>query len=142
MHHEPVRSRTCAFRAASSRAGTYRWSHGSERAAIDGTMGVRRSLPIHKRRPSPVDAGVRRRALRWWMLDLLPQAIADQREDWKTACVDAEAAYSRWASAPSGTRASAYTAYRAALDREEHASTTYRDLLHEATACQTIADRP
>jgi len=49
--------------------------------------------------------------------------------DWREECAEVWAAYERWASAPKIDAAGAFSAYRAALDREECASHAYADLL-------------
>jgi hypothetical protein len=49
--------------------------------------------------------------------------------DWREECEEVWGAYKRWASAPVGDAAAAFSAYRAALDREECASHAYADLL-------------
>ena len=48
---------------------------------------------------------------------------------WREECAGVWAAYERWASAPKSDAAGAFSAYRAALDREECASYAYGDLL-------------
>ena len=49
--------------------------------------------------------------------------------DWREECAGVWAAYERWAGAPVADTAGAFSAYRAALDREECASDAYADLL-------------
>ena len=49
--------------------------------------------------------------------------------DWREECAGVWAAYERWAGAPVADTAGAFSAYRAALDREECASHAYADLL-------------
>ena len=48
---------------------------------------------------------------------------------WREECAEVWAAYERWASAPKIDAAGAFSAYRAALDREECGSHAYADLL-------------
>lgn len=59
---------------------------------------------------------------------LLDEAI-DAYVDWREQSADVWAAYERWAGAPRIDAAGAFSAYRAALDREERASHAYADLL-------------
>ena len=49
--------------------------------------------------------------------------------DWREDCAEVWDAYERWARAPKTDAAGAFSAYRAALDREECASHAYADLL-------------
>jgi hypothetical protein len=49
--------------------------------------------------------------------------------DWREECAQVWGAYERWANAPVTDAAPAFSAYRAALDREECASDAYADLL-------------
>ena len=49
--------------------------------------------------------------------------------DWREECRTLRSAYERWSSVPDADRALAFAAYRAALDREEHASRMYADHL-------------
>ena len=49
--------------------------------------------------------------------------------DWREECAGVWDAYDRWALAPKIYAAGAFSAYRAALDREECASHAYADLL-------------
>ena len=53
----------------------------------------------------------------------------DAYVDWREECAAVWDAYDRWASAPAVDAAGAFSAYRAALDREECASHAYADLL-------------
>ena len=66
-----------------------------------------------------------------WLFEVLREAIEDQHNDWIGECVEVEAAYRSWLRAPLCERAAAYAAYRAALEREEHACSIYRELLDE-----------
>jgi hypothetical protein len=54
--------------------------------------------------------------------------------DWREECAGVWDAYERWARAPRIDAAGAFSAYRAALDREECASHTYADLVARITA--------
>ena len=54
--------------------------------------------------------------------------------DWREQCADVWDAYERWARAPKIDAAGAFSAYRAALDREERASHAYADLLARLAA--------
>lgn len=49
--------------------------------------------------------------------------------DWREECAQLWDAYERWARAPKIDAAGTFSAYRAALDREECASHAYADLL-------------
>jgi hypothetical protein len=53
----------------------------------------------------------------------------DAYVDWREECAGVWDAYERWAHAPKIDAAGAFSAYRAALDREECASHAYADLL-------------
>ena len=44
---------------------------------------------------------------------------------WREACEDVRTAYQRWASCKQGERGLGFAAYRAALEREEHASSIH-----------------
>jgi hypothetical protein len=56
----------------------------------------------------------------------------DAYVDWREECAKVWAAYERWASAPKPDTAGAFSAYRAALDREECASHAYAHVLARA----------
>ena len=49
--------------------------------------------------------------------------------DWREEAAHVWEAYARWESAEDGDASSAFTAYRAALDREEHGSRVYAALM-------------
>jgi hypothetical protein len=49
--------------------------------------------------------------------------------NWREECLEVRGAYERWASAPVADAAAAFSAYLAALDREECASHAYAGLL-------------
>jgi hypothetical protein len=55
----------------------------------------------------------------------------DAYVDWQEERVHVWDAYARWESAESGDASFAFSAYRAALDREEHASRVYAALVTE-----------
>ena len=55
------------------------------------------------------------------LLDELMEAYVDWREE----CSGVWNAYSRWSHAPSADAGLAFAAYRAALDREQHAADLY-----------------
>ena len=44
---------------------------------------------------------------------------------WREACEDVRTAYRRWTSCDEGQRGLGFAAYRAALEREEHASSIH-----------------
>jgi hypothetical protein len=62
----------------------------------------------------------------------LVDAAMDAYVDWREECAQVWAAYERWASAPKFDTAGAFSAYRAALAREEFASHAYAHLLARA----------
>src|SRR4051794_26030116 len=64
------------------------------------------------------DTDVRRRAID----DLMDCYVA-----WREACYAVDLAYQRWVEATTDESGSFYSAYGAALDREERASLTYAD---------------
>jgi len=45
---------------------------------------------------------------------------------WREACEDVRTAYRRWTNCRQGERGLGFAAYRAALEREEHASSVHR----------------
>jgi len=59
---------------------------------------------------------------------LLDEAI-EAYIDWREECAAVRDAFARWASTPGVDAAAAFSAYRAALDREECASHAYAHLL-------------
>jgi len=63
------------------------------------------------------------------MVDLLVEALDDQRQDWRLEAEEVQLAYEDWNAASAGDRARAWAAYRAALEREERASLIYGELL-------------
>ena len=60
--------------------------------------------------------------------------------DWREECAAVWDAFDRWASAPGVAAATAFSAYRAALDREECASHAYADLLARIGAREVIGN--
>jgi hypothetical protein len=69
--------------------------------------------------------------------ELVVEAIDDQRADWWRECEEVRRTFVAWAHAPLAERARAFADYRLALEREEHASVIYRDLLAEARLLRT-----
>jgi hypothetical protein len=61
---------------------------------------------------------------------LVDEAI-DAYRDWLEESAEVWQAFARWERADDGDAAIAFTAYRAALDREEHASRVYGALVAE-----------
>jgi hypothetical protein len=53
-------------------------------------------------------------------------ALIDSYADWREECDTVETAYEWWIQSERSTRGLAYTAYRAALDREEKAAASCR----------------
>jgi hypothetical protein len=49
--------------------------------------------------------------------------------DWRTSCEEVQSRYARFLDAPASDRAAAFTAYMAALDREESACDSYAELV-------------
>jgi hypothetical protein len=58
--------------------------------------------------------------------DSLIDELLDTYASWREGCVAVQEAYENWAGAGRGEEKLAYSAYLAALDREEHAATAYR----------------
>lgn len=63
------------------------------------------------------------------IVDLLVEALDDQRQDWRVEAEEVQLAYEEWNAAPVSDRARARAVYRAALEREERASLIYGELL-------------
>jgi hypothetical protein len=61
-------------------------------------------------------------------MELVDEAI-QRYVDWREECLDVWDAFDRWASSPRVDAGAAFSAYRAALDREECAALAYADLL-------------
>jgi hypothetical protein len=57
----------------------------------------------------------------------LLDALIDRYVDWREECVAVQAAYEWWRDGPHAERATAFLAYRAALDREERAGEVYAE---------------
>ncbi len=72
------------------------------------------------------------------MNEQVDKQLVDEAMDayvyWREECAGVWDAYERWAHAPRIDAAGAFSAYRAALDREECASHAYADLLARTTA--------
>jgi hypothetical protein len=64
----------------------------------------------------------------------LVDSMVEAYVDWREECVGVSGAYERWSSAPVPDRPVAFSAYRAALEREEHASRVYADLITRVAA--------
>jgi hypothetical protein len=71
----------------------------------------------------PVDQWVRER--------LLDEAL-ERYLDWRAESEAVDVAYRAWSVAPAADGAIPFTAYRAALDREERAATAYRSVIERA----------
>jgi hypothetical protein len=61
-------------------------------------------------------------------LSHLVDELIDGYVSWREACLEVDMSYDNWNRAPREDGELAFTAYRAALDREEHAAATYRQL--------------
>ena len=75
------------------------------------------------------------------IVDLLVEALDDQRQDWRVEAEEVQLAYEEWDAAPSGEREGAWAAYRAALEREERASLIYGELLASLGATPQLMAR-
>jgi hypothetical protein len=64
----------------------------------------------------------------------LTDRMVDAYVDWREECLGVWEAYERWASSAVRDRPVAFSAYRAALEREEHAARVYADLITRVTA--------
>jgi hypothetical protein len=62
----------------------------------------------------------------------LIDAVMDAYVTWREESVAVAASYQRWNRAPRDARGTAFEAYVAALDREEHAASAYRRLIEQA----------
>jgi hypothetical protein len=58
---------------------------------------------------------------------LLVDAFLDSYVSWREACEEVLSAYERWGNSQLPQRTLAFTRYRSALDREEHAAQVYSD---------------
>jgi hypothetical protein len=63
----------------------------------------------------------------------LGDALIDLYVEWREECSAVQLAYERWRKAARDDCAAAFTAYSAALDREERASDVYAALIRQAT---------
>jgi hypothetical protein len=61
----------------------------------------------------------------------LVDALIEHYVSWREECAAVTSSYENWSRAESGDRALAFSAYVAALDREELAAATYRRLIVE-----------
>jgi hypothetical protein len=61
-------------------------------------------------------------------LTRLVDEMIDSYVSWREACFAVQTSYENWSRAERQDDELAFTAYRAALDREEHAASAYRDL--------------
>ena len=81
---------------------------------------------------SPINAAIAQRYVRAASpsaqapFNHLVDAMIDDYVSWREECVSVESAYENWSRAPRRDATLAFTAYLAALDREEHAAATYR----------------
>jgi hypothetical protein len=66
----------------------------------------------------------------------------DAYVDWREECLGVRDAYDRWTHAPKVDAASAFAAYRAALDREERASEIYAGLIGRVAVCKRASPNP
>jgi hypothetical protein len=74
--------------------------------------------------------------------DLVDRMI-DLYCEWRTDCMQVQAAYKRFLDASASDRAAAFTAYTAALDQEESACSSYADQVHLVQAlCNVATIRP
>lgn len=62
------------------------------------------------------------------MVDHLVDAMLDVYVDWREECLAVASAYERWTGAERHGKAMAFSAYLAALDREQFAASSYRRL--------------
>jgi hypothetical protein len=65
-------------------------------------------------------------------LNDLVDAMIDHYVSWREECAAVALAYENWSSAARRDAALAYSAYLAALDREEHAAASYRRCAEQA----------
>jgi hypothetical protein len=90
------------------------------------------ALPITRSRddprpPAPVPAARPSR-------DSCVDAFVDSYVDWREDCVTLEAAYQRWTGSARLERGMAFSAYHAALDREEKAAAVYGSAARQLAA--------
>jgi hypothetical protein len=67
----------------------------------------------------------------WLRERLLDQAL-ERYLDWRAESEAVDLAYRVWSAAPAAEGAIPFTAYRAALDREERAATVYHSVIERA----------
>jgi hypothetical protein len=87
-----------------------------------------------------------------WVRERLLDEALERYLDWRAESDAVEVAYRLWSVAPAAEGAIPFTAYRAALDREERAATVYRSVIERAAnvmdgesqlwLAQSRADRP
>lgn len=87
-----------------------------------------------------------------WVRERLLDEALERYLDWRAESEAVDVAYRVWSAAPSAEGAISFTAYRAALDREERAATVYSGVIERAAAvmdgesqldmAQSGADRP
>ena len=63
----------------------------------------------------------------------LGDALIDLYADWREECSAVQLTYEHWGKASKDDRAAAFTAYHAALDREERAGNIYAALIRQMT---------
>jgi urease accessory protein UreF len=63
----------------------------------------------------------------------LGDALIDLYVEWREECSAVHLAYERWCKASKDDRAAAFTAYHAALDREERAGNMYAAVIRHMT---------
>jgi hypothetical protein len=66
----------------------------------------------------------------------LVDRVVESYVDWREESAGVWGAYESWSSAPASDRPIAFFAYRAALEREEHASLVYADLMTRLDASE------
>ena len=69
-------------------------------------------------------------------------ALMDGYVGWREECAAVEEAYRDWLAAGRENRSSAFAAYSAALDREEHAAARYRRLVEDAESHVSAVTTP
>jgi hypothetical protein len=82
-------------------------------------------------RLKPIKRAARRRAV--------VEAAVAAYSQWQEECAAVRSAYRRWASASAVDEPLAFDAYKAALDREQHAATLYARLIRRAGRLVEIA---
>src|SRR3954451_25012155 len=68
--------------------------------------------------------------------------LMDAYVDWREECITLGNAYERWLTVAVAERSLAFAAYRAALDREQQASSVYADRFEIVTRKLTPRPRP